>query len=420
MRIPGFRVPGLAPALRPVLTVLFCLVLIPAAPAAGQQMPFTLGDALARARDTSPEGAAADARVEAAQRALDVSGRLLNPVAEFRWENWGSLAPAPGLPPDVFATLTQTVELGGKRALRRDTAAAGLGIARAGASVARSLLALDITRAYMEALRARERQGLLATRADELGELVRVLASRVAAGTTAEADLLKMRTEQARAGADVVRARLAATRALATLTARLDVDTTLDALARPAVPLPASTDVREALERRADVVAAGQAIDSARLAVRVEDARRIPDVAVNAGLKRTAGFNSGVVAVTMPIPVFERNRSARILAQGQLLAAERDRDAVARRAMADITATRMAATELASRAREVQTTLVEPARGALDAARSAFASGALDVLRVLDAERVYTDAMLIALDLDIDAAVSAIEARLAAGEAPLP
>ncbi len=40
--------------------------------------------------------------------------------------------------------------------------------------------------------------------------------------------------------------------------------------------------------------------------------------------------------------------------------------------------------------------------------------------RLVDAERLYVDAATAALDLEIDAVAAAIEARLAAGEDPLP
>ncbi|MDA1183668.1 MAG: TolC family protein [Acidobacteria bacterium] len=393
-----------------------------AMPAAAQQPTavFTLADALRRAMDESPEGAAALARVEAAGRALEYAGHLPNPIFELRSENWGARAPSPGLPLDIYATVTQTVEFGGKRDARRGVARADSQAALAAASVVRHDVALDVSRLYMEALRAREHQRALAAQSRDMAELVRILTSRVAVGSTAESDLLKMRTEEARAAADVVRTRLAASRALAQLTARLGVDTSLEALMLPAAPPPTAGDHLSAVARRADVSAAARAVDAARQSARLENARGIPDANVHAGMKRTTGFNTGVVAVTVPIPLFDRNRTARILAQGRALAAEREQKAVERRALGEIRATRNAAAALIEHAANARTALVEPARGAREAARAAFQSGALDVLRLLDAERVFTGASIVAIDLEIDAVVTAIEARLAAGEDPLP
>lgn len=392
-----------------------------AAPAGAQSgaPPFTLADALARARTEGPEGAAMRARVEAAREAAGHAGWWPNPVAEFRTENLASGVSRSVLPLDIFAEVTQLVELGGKRAARRAVAEAERDGAAAAAAIVDARVALDVARTYLDAVRLRERQRTLTTHLADLTEAVRVLERRAEVGTAAPSELLRLRTEAARAGSDLVRAELAATRALVALTSRLAVDATLDALVAPPPPaVPVADD--GAVTRRPDVAAAARAVESARQGLRLEDARSVPDPAVNAGYKRTAGFNTAQVTFTVPIPLFNRNRQARILAQGQLTSAELERAAVERRARGDMAATRAAATALLARAAEARTTLVEPALGARDAARAAFSTGVLDVLRLVDAERMFAEATLVAIDLEIDAVVAAIEARLAAGEEPLP
>ncbi|MCC6990451.1 MAG: TolC family protein, partial [Acidobacteria bacterium] len=237
-------------------------------------------------------------------------------------------------------------------------------------------------------------------------------------GSAPEAELLKLRTEEARAVVARTRAELAAARALATLGAALGLDVQPEQLQRPAAPAPPAEALVPATHP--ELVAANGAIGAARAAVALERARGVPDVAVNAGVKRTSGYNTGVAAVTVPIPLFDRNGVARALAEGQLRAAEQERDAAERRLRGALTSARTAATTLSSRAAEAQAQLVEPARGARDAARAAFTAGALDVLRLVDAERVFIDATIVTLELEFDAVAAAIDARLAAGEDPLP
>ena len=198
--------------------------------------PFTLTDALARARTELPELAAARARVEAAGKATGEASPLPNPVFEFRHENWVSGVSRSVLPLDTFAEVTQLVEIGGKRGARRGVAEAALGSSEAAEAVTRYSLAIEITRAYLDAVRQRERQRTLSAQVTDLAEIVRVLDRRVALGTTAEADLLKMRTEEARAAMDLIRTELAANRALSPITSRLNVDATLDALVLPPLP----------------------------------------------------------------------------------------------------------------------------------------------------------------------------------------
>ena len=407
----------------PAVTILCALMLFGGALPAGSQPAsprLTLADALARARDGSPEGAAAQARVEAAQSAAGKTATMPNPTVEFRSENWASGVSRSVLPLDAFAEITQIVELGGKRDARKGMAAADLGAMQAHGAVVLQALAIDISRAYLDALRFRERQRTLTAQGADLQEMVRILDRRVAIGTTAELDLLKLRTEEARLSTDLLRTEVAAQRALVQLTSRANVEADLDALETPPLPALPIPDDEVAIKRRPDVLAAERAVVSAQQALRLEDARGTPDPALNAGYKRTGGFNTGLFTVTMPLPLWDRNRVNRILAQGQVTAAELERSAVERRARGELAATRMAAGRLSERAREVRARLVEPARGAREAARAAFASGALDVLRLVDAERVFTDATLVAIEIEIDAVAAAIEARLAAGEDPLP
>ncbi len=358
-------------------------LLVVAATSVSAQAPLTLADALARARDVAPELAAAEARVEAAGLGLTHAGALPNPSIELRSENWAAGARARGLEPDTFAVVSQAIELGGKREARRGLAAAGPA---------------------------------------DLAEHVRVVDRRVAVGTTPEADLLKLQTDRARIDIDLGRAAIAAERARLLLAARLDRDLTDARLQTPVVPAPpvgdAGTDA--AVDSRADVAAATHVVAVARERLRLANAAGVPDLHVQGGVKRTAGINTGVVAVGVALPVFSRNGQDRALAAGDLAAAERDLAAVRRLAHGDLAVARAAATDLASRARDVRARLVDPALAARAAARAAFATGAADILRLLDAERVAADAERLANDLEIDAVLAAIDARLAAGEDPLP
>lgn len=382
------------------------------------QAPLTLADALARARASSPAIAAAKARSDAARAATGLSGRMLNPLVELRSENWASGAPDGTLPLDVFATVLQTVELGGKRGARRAVAAAGESSAAAGEALAWRDLARTIAGEYLAALRARDHARARADFAERMAEAARVMARRVEVGSAPEAELLKLRTEETRAVVERTRAELAAARAVAQLAAALAGEVSAAALQMPARPPVAAATAP--IATHPELQLAESAVSQARATADLERARSRPDLGLNAGYKRTGGFNTGVAALTLPIPLFDRNGVARALADGQVSAAQHELEATRQRLTALLVAARDAAGTLATRAIDLDATLVTPARGARDAARAAFAAGALDVLRLVDAERLYVDAATAALDLEIDAVAAAIEARLAAGEDPLP
>jgi len=380
---------------------------------------FTLAQALARAREVAPESAASQARAEAARLGVSEAGRWANPVFEFRQENWLSGVSREVFPLDTFAEVTQLIEIGGKRDARTGLAEAGAGAEEAAAALTRARVVREVARLYLEAFRQRERARTLTTQTADLAELVRVMDRRVALGTTAEADLLKLRTEEARAGLELVRSEVAARRSVAELAARLDLDPALDALELPPTP-PSPPTEPAAIARRPDVALAQQTVGLAKQGLRLEEARGVPDPSINGGWKRTTGYNTAQFTISMPLPLFNRNNLARVLAEGAVKAAELELVATERRARGELAAAREAAERLSARARDARTTLVQPAIAAREAARAAYRAGALDVMRLVDAERVATEASLVATDLDVDAVAAAIEARLAAGEEPLP
>lgn len=413
-----------------VLWVLWVMTALVATPAAAQTTPtasepVTLRAALAQARAQSPALRASAARVEAADLARTFAGRLLNPVTEFRWENM-----APGLrdtlPLDVFATVSQPIELGGKRAARRGIAAATADGARASLWTIQRGLDQEIARLFLSVIRERERSRTLSEQSSGLAELVRVLERRVAEGTTAEADLRKLETERARVDTDAALAGIAARREVTSLSAMVGWATppALDALERPAVLLPAASDadavITAAVERRADVRLAAARLDASRQGLKFEQARSVPDLNVTGGFKRTGGYDTGVLAVLVPVPLFERNRANIALSQGSVTAAELELDQARRVAAAEARGALAAARELAQRTDEAATRLVAPATIVRDAARAAFAAGAGDLLRLVDAERVYADARLAVTELTINAVLASIEARLALAEDAIP
>ena len=131
--------------------------------------PITLAEVLAAGRAESPAIAAARSREQAAVAAAGVAGRWTNPRINLQTENWG--ADVPGLTLDSFATIAQTVELGGKRSARRGAAEAAADMARADAFVATRAIEREMGARFLEAVRLRDRVGILAGQRDALAEL---------------------------------------------------------------------------------------------------------------------------------------------------------------------------------------------------------------------------------------------------------
>jgi len=407
------------------LLLVVCLV---AGPTEAQPVPvsppssLTLAQAVEAARAHSGARAAAAARTDGALQAASAAGRWANPSIELRSENWGSGAPG-GLPADAFVVLTQPIELGGKRAARRGVADRAADEARAVETGVGASADLAVIRRFVEAVTARDQARALAGQAQEVAELVRILARRVDAGTVSEADLRTLEVEHTRIDLDRMSAELRGLRALADLSAWLgpDAPTSLEALVAPPAPAPPAEGVTaNALDRRPDIQAARARLAAADQALRLERARAIPDLHLSGGVKRTSGYETGVVALTMPLPLFDRNRAAIATSDGLARAAALDLAFAERLATAEIAATRLAADRLAAEALTIRTRLVAPARLARDAGRAAFREGTGNLLRLVDAERTYAEVELVALDLWHDAVLAAVELRRALGEDLLP
>ncbi|MGE5359611.1 MAG: TolC family protein, partial [Bacteroidales bacterium] len=403
----------------------------PQDPASGQgNDPLSLAQAVTLAQARSPQTAAARAQLVAATDARRLVPTLPNPTFEIRGENlggagWGAGVPIePGLSPltDFFAVATQPIELGGKRTARRGVADADRGVAAAAATTVSRAVTLETTRIYLEAVRARSLARSLAAHREELSALLDAMKRRVAEGYAAEADLLKFQAEAARIDLQLARTALDRDRAAAALGAVLGLEAPVapSRLVDPAPIAAPEGDPRAlaeaALAAHPAVAAARAQVERARQSLAFERALRVPDPAFSGGYKRTNGSDTAVFGVVVPLPLFDGNGRNIALAVGEEQAAGHALDDTSARALAGTRSAIERAQALQARARLVDDELLKPAAMVRDSARSAFREGASDVLRLLDAERVYLDAHRDALELKLDAFFSAAEARLALGQ----
>ena len=415
---------------RPGIAGIFVFAAAAALRAEGPEVePLTLSAAVRRSVEVSPLLTAARDRVSAAAGAARQAGRLPNPAADVRVENWDFHAdhPTPRWDNvDFFATLTQPLELGPKRSARAAEAAAAQDAAGSEAQRIRHEVALEAVRTYLGALRARALVEALERNRESLSEIVAILDRRVAEGWSAEGDLLRFRAELARAEEALLRVRLERDRELRLLAALLVEPAPVEAarLVRPSLPeIPdgeADALAGSALGRRPEVARARARVAQAREAARLERARRIPTVALTAGYKRSFGLDTGVAGLVIPLPLFDLNAGNVARAEAEEKAAEAELASLESRLLAGGATQIVAARELRARALTVEQDLVGPAEGARDAANAAFREGASDVLRLVDARRLYLDARREALDLTAEAIFSAAEVRLLLGEEAIP
>lgn len=415
----------------PSVLLLFPLAataILPAPARADGAEPLTLGAVLARVKAGSPAARAIAERASAAEAAARQARRWPNPAAEVTTENW-RLGNDPGFSAatDVETVATLDFPLPLFTSPARSAEAAALARA-AGADAVRQrrTLLLHAGRLYLEVARSRRLAASLAGSREELAEIVRVGTRRVEEGWSPEGDLLKLRAEEARVAGEAVRAEVDLLRAAAELGALLGEGRAVDPsrlrpAGRLAVPEGEATELaEEALRTSPDVLLARERLAAARETARLERARRLPEPSLVAGYKRTGGLDTAVAGVSFPFPLWDWNAGAVARADAEARAAEAELLAAEASARAGAAARVLSARALSARAAVVEEELVAPAEGALQAARAAFREGVSNVLALVDAERVRTESLRAALDLEVDANLTALEVLLDLGREEIP
>ncbi|MBO9709907.1 MAG: TolC family protein [Caulobacter sp.] len=404
---------------RPVAMLGAALALVGlGAPSRSAAEPLTPAAATARAQARSPLVTAAQAAVDAAEARARQAGFRPNPEAGLQTENFAGSGPyADFASAETTASVSQRLELGGKRRTRAAAAQAEAEAARVGFAVARADLVQEVAVRYAEALAAQERLALARDTAERAASLSRVAAALVDSGR--EPPLRGLRAEAAsqEAQAAVVAAEAevaAARRALAALwegAAGGDGGETLDLVAAETPSPPAAATIDPGLSLDVRLARAGR--EAAQAAVDRERAAARPDLTIQAGVRRfeQTGDTALVVGFTAPIPIANRNQGAVAAARADVVAAEaRERLALARsvRAIRDGEAALRAAD---ARLQALEVRIAPQALTAVDLARRGFEAGKFSLLDVLDAQGALSAARtdLIAARLQRAKALAALE-----------
>ncbi|ADG10844.1 transporter [Caulobacter segnis] len=355
---------------------------------------------------TAPRLIVGEAETRAAEGRASQAQARLNPTLDLQVENIGGDRPYRDFQSaETTLSVGQTLELGGKRGARAAAARAEVDIARSRAGLSRITFARDLAVAYAAAEAASERldvarEGVELARAD-------ARAARLLVDTGKEAELRALQAQAAlsAAQADVERAEAEAGGALARLAALTGGEQTYTAVTPGLLDMPSSPAASDDPPLTVAVAEAEQTAASRKLDL--ERRRATPDVTVNFGIRRLAGDDAtaAVAGISLPLPLFDRNRGAVKSAQAEADAA-RARLAMAR---ADAVANRRevegearAADRIALAAREGEAA----AREAYRLARLGYEAGKLPLIELLAARR----------DL-IAARQRHIEARLARAKA---
>jgi outer membrane protein, heavy metal efflux system len=360
----------------------------------------SLGEAIGRLESHNLELRLAREEAAAAEARIAAAGVLPNPALSAGREQ---LTGEPGGYHETTLQVGQTLLLGGQRGLRREAARRMAAAAQARLEGARLRLAFEIHRAYLRAAAAEADLAALAETTDVFRRVEESGRSRLAEGDISRFDQSRLQIERARYETLLARARLALAEASHELTLLISPDSigtrTLllpsERLSELASALPVS-DIAVTLlaaPGRADVRAAEAEIEAAQAAVTLQRRLRIPDVTLSGGYKRQAdGYQGTVMGVSVPLPVWDRNRGGIAEAEANLAAARTRRELALRGAEGEIRRAWEIRRSLEERMRLIGETLLPESAGLLETARLAYAEGEMTLVELLDAADAYRGA----------------------------
>ncbi len=306
------------------------------------------------------------------------------------------------------------IETAGKRSKRISRAeylgeAARLNIATAAWQVRSALRT-----AMIDAATAQRRRELLQQQFDAQQSVARLLEQRLAVGnasafdvSTARVPLVKLQAELAdarRVEADS-RARLAEAigvpaRAVEALSMQYPLSTGVAAS-------PTSDEARRgALQHRADILAALAAYEASQASLQLEIARQYPDLHLGSGYQWDQGENKWNLAVSLELPILNRNQGPIAEAEARRKEAAAQLLAMQARVIAEID--RATASQRAAQAQSIETQQVREAlRDRLKRVEARLTVGGADQLEYQTARTELSASELTLLDAEVKAAQSA-------------
>lgn len=394
------RVSGHGFAILALLSFLSLLVSMPC----HAQSRLSLQEAVDKALESRASLKAMSEQISAAQGIEQQARIILNPVLQL--ENQNVLRPAGTYPADVdsYASITQPLDVLGKRKQRITLADKGVGLAQERYELARRQITQSVRLSYWAARGAQEKRDLLKATVGNFQKIIDYQSAQLSVGAISEQDLMRVRLEGERLMIAANLAVIEATRAQMQLFKEMGQSDFPEVLLTE--PLDANeaalepVEIGQVLAQRMEMKAARAAVEQAQANARLQDVLARPDLSILYGVRRVqlvrepSGVSTATAGFQISLPITDRNQgnraaaSAEVRRQQQLLAATE----------AEVRADYFGAfQEYQLRRTEVVETLQplrEHARTISEITQAAYALGGMELLRLLDAERARLDAEL--------------------------
>lgn len=381
-----------------LLGFLFVLMSARAEPA-GQ---LTLREALATALRNNPELAAYDWDVRAAEARILQAGLRPNPEISLQAEDVTGTGPyETGEEAERTLQLSQLVELGGKRPARVREAITGRGVTEWDYQVKRVEVLREVTQGFIEVLSAQRRLSLTEEVLKLAEEQVPVSEKRVAVGRTSPVEVTRANVAVASARIAVDQAR----RDLATAQGQLAAQLGARSFAYGGVTgdldhvedVPSLASLTAKLFRNPQLARWATERERREAALLLQRSQAVPDITVMGGprvIGKGEDLTIGILGVSVPLPLFNRNQGNIAEAQANLSKVEAERQAAENRAFADLNTAYQSMARAAGEAATLREQLIPQAAQAIELLTEGYIAGRFSQIEILDARRTLTEARI--------------------------
>lgn len=384
-------------ALRRAPWVLLFSVCVPAW--AQTSSTLTLPSAITQALQGSPALSSAHAALSAAEATERQASTFSNPELSVEAENLAGSGDYRSTDAAEYTySLSQKIELGGKRASRRNLAGAERQANQKDMQATQLDLIRDVTIAYGNVLVTEEKLKLAIAREELAKDVHANVSQRVDAArdpliykSQADVTLATARLEHQKVQRDLQLAKhkLAAYWGDATLTDKLE-NTVLTSASAPE-PLDVYQSKLAAtpdLQRYEDLRSAKSA------ALQLEKSQNIPDPSFSVGLRdfRETGHQAMVAGISMPIPVFNRNGGNIARASSEIIQAEQNAKQARLNSEQALHEAWLEWQTAHTEATELKARIIPSAEQALSLSRQGYDRGRFSFLEILNAQRTLAEA----------------------------
>lgn len=386
----------------------------------------TLKTVVARALQTHPELSVYTEESHARAEEVTQAARLANPELTLEIANMTGSGSYQGFDAaETTVELSQKIELGGKRRLRRSAAEMEHERSLRELEMARIDLQTRITRHFLTLLQAQERTKLSAAEIALTAQTLSVIEEKIAAGKAPAVEKYRFQSAMAEAQLKQEQALIALVTVRQTLADDLGLQEASlgegigDLAALPSLPTP--TDIDEKLARNPEILRSQLESEARRRTLEMTRADRIIDPVVGLGLRN---FNATddhalTLSLSLPLPLFDRNQGHIQAASHRLTAAQAHEESRRRQSRAEAAASRQVLAANLAEAQVLREQILPAAQQTFDAVSYGYQAGKFGVLEVQEAQHKLIDGKTRYLDVLLTAQLAAVELDRLLGYPPL-